>query len=183
MALPFATNEEFFQPVPLRSDLRCDVLFIGAAHRDRVEPMRALRKRFNVHVYGENWDKFGIPGRGFIYGPDLLAALNSAVVTLIFSRTPAGHGIIKVGLFDFMAAGALVAADYISELSEYLEPGREILTFRNVEELVGLVERCRTHPEEAAAVRAAGRARVLRDHTWRTVWPGLLQSIADANRT
>lgn len=180
MALPIATNEEFFRPVPPRDDLRCDALLIGRAHRDRVEPIRALREHFNVHVYGEDWEKFGVPGRGFLYGQDLLAALNSALVTLIFSRTPAGHGIIKVGLFDFLAAGALVAADYIPELAEYLEPGREILTFRNVEELVAVVERCRTHPEEAAAIRAAGRARVLRDHTWRAVWPGLLRSIADA---
>jgi glycosyltransferase involved in cell wall biosynthesis len=183
MTLPIATNEEFFQPVPARDDLRCDALLIGRAHRDRVEPIRTLRERFNVHVYGEDWDKFGVPGRGAIYGQDLLVALNSALVTLVFSRTPAGHGIIKVGLFDFLAAGALVAADYIPELAQYLEPGREILTFRNVEELVAIVERCRTHPQEAAAIRATGRARVLRDHTWRTVWPGLLQSIKDVSET
>lgn len=180
LALPIATNEEFFQPVPPRDDLRCDALLIGRAHRDRVEPVRALRERFNVHVYGEDWEKFGVPGRGLIYGQDLLAALNSARVTLLFSRTPAGHGIIKVGLFDFIAAGALVAADYIPELAQYFEPGRQIFTFRNVEELVAIVDRCRTHPEEAAAIRAAGRARVLRDHTWRTVWPDLLRSIAHA---
>jgi spore maturation protein CgeB len=178
--LPIATNEEFFQPVPPRDDFRCDALLIGRAHRDRVEPVRALRERFNVHVYGEDWEKFAVPGRGLIYGQDLLAALNSARVTLLFSRTPAGHGIIKVGLFDFIAAGALVAADYIPELAQYFEPGREIFTFRNVEELVAIVDRCRTHPEEAAAIRAAGRARVLRDHTWRTVWPDLLRSIAHA---
>jgi len=179
MALPIATNEEFFQPVPPRADLRCDALLIGRAHRDRVEPIRALREHFNVHVYGEEWEKFGVPSRGLIYGQDVLAALNSALVTLIFSRTAAGHGIIKVGLFDFLAGGALVAADYIPELEQCLEPGREILTFRDKDELVAIVERCRTHPEEAAAIRTAGRARVLRDHTWRTVWPGLLRSIAD----
>jgi len=179
MELPIATNEEFFQPVPPRDDLRCDALLIGRAHRDRVEPVRALCERFQVHVYGEGWDEFGIPSRGLIFGQDLLAALNSARVTLVFSRTPAGHGIIKVGLFDFLAAGALVAADYIPELAHYLEPGREILTFRNAEELVALVERCRAHPEEAAAVRAAGRTRVLREHTWRAIWPGLLMAIAD----
>ena len=179
MALPIATNEEFFQPVAARDDLRCDALLIGRASRDRVAPICALRERFDVHVYGEDWEKFGVASRGLIYGQDLLAALNSARVTLIFSRTPAGHGIIKVGLFDFLAAGALVAADYIPEIAQYLEPGREILTFRNAEELAALVERCRTHPEEAAAIRAAGRARVLREHTWRTVWPGLLRAIED----
>jgi glycosyltransferase involved in cell wall biosynthesis len=175
--LPIATNEEFFQPVPPREELRCDALLIGRAHRDRIEPARALRERFDVHVYGEGWERYGVPSRGFIYGQDLLAALNSALVTVIFSRTPAGHGIIKVGLFDFLAAGALVAADYIPELENYFEPGREILTFRSVEELIAIVEHCRRNPDEAAAVRAAGRARVLRDHTWRAVWPRLLQSI------
>ena len=181
MQLPIATNEDFFQPAPARDDLRCDVLLIGRAHRDRIEPVRALREQFDVHVYGEDWDQFGVPSRGFIYGQDLLAALNSALVTLIFSRTPAGHGIIKVGLFDFLAAGALVAADYIPELADYFEPGREILTFRSVEELIAIVQHCRRNPDEAAAIRAAGRARVLRDHTWRAVWPRLLRSAAISN--
>jgi glycosyltransferase involved in cell wall biosynthesis len=181
MQLPIATNEEFFQPVPAREEMRCDVLLIGRAHRDRIEPIRELRRHFNVHVYGEGWDEFGIPSRGVIFGQDLLAALNSALITVIFSRTPAGHGIIKVGLFDFLAAGALVAADDIPELAEYFEPGREILTFRGVEELIAIVQRCQAKPEEAAAIRKAGRARVLRDHTWRTVWPRLLRPLAISN--
>jgi len=179
MPLPIATNEDFFEPAPARDDLRCDVLLIGRAHADRVEPVRSLREHCNISVYGEGWEEFGIPSRGSIYGQDLLAALNSATVTLIFSRTPAGHGIIKVGLFDFIAAGALVAADFIPEIAEYLEPRREILTFGSIDELIAIVDRCRTHPEEAAAIRAAGRARVLRDHVWRTMWPRLLRSIAD----
>ncbi len=180
LVLPIATNDEFFQPVPPREELRCDALLIGRAHPDRIEPIRALRERFNVHVYGEDWDNFGIPSRGLIYGQDVLAALNSAAVTLIFSRSPGGYGVIKVGLFDFLAAGALVATDHVPELTEYLEPGREILTFRDTEELAGIIDYCRTHPNESAAIRAAGRARVLRDHTWRTVWQKLLRSIGDA---
>ena len=179
MALPIATNDEFFQPVPPREELRCDALLIGRAHPDRIAPVRMLRERFNVHVYGEDWEKFGIPSRGLIYGQDVMAALNSAAVTLIFSRSPGGYGVIKVGLFDFLAAGALVATDYMPELPRYLEPGREILTFRDVDELAAIVERCRTHPEETAAIRSAGRARVLRDHTWRTAWPGLLRCVVE----
>lgn len=179
MALPIATNDEFFHPVPPRDDLRCDALLIGRAHPDRIEPVRALRERCEMHVYGEDWDKFGVPSRGLIFGQDVMAALNSARVTLIFSRSPGGYGVIKVGLFDFLAAGALVATDYHPELPKYLEPGKEILTFQNMGELLAIVERCRTHPEETTAIRTAGRARVLRDHTWRTAWPGLLKSIAD----
>lgn len=182
MELPIATNETFFQPAAPRAELRCDVLLIGRAHADRIAPVRALRERCEVHVYGEGWEEIGIPSRGLIYGDDLLAALNSARVTVIFSRTPAGHGIIKVGLFDFIAGGALVAADYIPELADYFEPGREILTFHTVEELLAIVEECRTHPEAAEAIRTAGRARVLRDHTWRAVWPRLLRSMAAASQ-
>jgi len=180
--LPIATNEVFFHPVPAREDLRCDALLIGRAHSDRVEPIQALCNEFDVHVYGEGWDRCGIPSRGFIYGDDLLAALNSATVTLIFSRTPGGHEIIKVGLFDFLAAGALVAASYIPELTRYLEPGKEIVTFETTDELIALVKHFREHPDEAATVRAAGRARTLREHTWRAVWPGLLRSIFNDGR-
>ena len=33
------------------------------------------------------------------------------------------------------------------------------------------------HPAEADAIREAGRARVLRDHTWRTAWPRVLEEL------
>jgi hypothetical protein len=172
--LPIATNEAFFHPVPPRPELACEVLVLGRAHPDRVEPVRALTGRFDTHVYGEGWDEHGIASRGLIYGEDVLAALASARITVIFFRTGGGHALVKVGLFDFAAAGALVFTNRFAEVERYFEYGREIVGFGSTEDLLAQVHHYLDHPDEAAAVRAAGRARVLAEHTWPAVWPRIL---------
>jgi hypothetical protein len=78
------------------------VLHLGAAHQDRIEPVRALVEHFDTHVYGENWEKHDIHNRGLVYGEETLKALNSARVVVLFSRTPSGRQTVKVGIFDFL---------------------------------------------------------------------------------
>jgi glycosyltransferase involved in cell wall biosynthesis len=172
--LPIATNEDFYHPVPPRAEMRCDVLLLGRAHPDRVEPGRALVGRFETHVYGEGWDEHGIPSRGLIFGDDVLAALSSAQASVVFFRTAGGHGLVKVGLFDFAAAGALVVTNRSAEVARSFAYGREILGFETTDDLLDVIERVLARPEEAERIRQAGRARVLRDHTWRVVWPRIL---------
>jgi spore maturation protein CgeB len=171
--LALATNEEFFHPVPPRAELACQVLVIGRAHPDRIQPVRRLFENFKVHLYGEGWETHQLPSRGTLYGDELLAALNSAQVSVIFSRTPAGHAIGKVALFDFAAGGALVATEYLPELEHYFEYGREIIGFADADELIARIHYYVSRPEEARVVREAGRKRVLSQHVWKKIWPSI----------
>lgn len=172
--LPPATNPEFFHPVDPRPELTCDVLVLGRAHPDRVEPVRALIEAFDTHLYGEEWEQYGLTSRGLIYGDDVLAALNSASITIVFFLTRGGHALVKGGLLDFPASGALVATNHFPLVEEYLTYGREIIGFDSTADLLGKVRYYLDHPEEADAIRRAGRERVLRDHTWRQVWTRIL---------
>ncbi len=175
--LPLATNEEFFHPVPARPECACDVLVIGRANPDRVEPVQRLHQHFNVHLYGEGWELHGLPSRGLLYGDELLAALNSAQISVIFSYTPAGHAIGKVAIFDFIAGGALLATNYLAEVEKYFEYDREIIGFSGIEELISKIRFYISHPADARAVREAGRKRVLAEHVWRKVWPVILERV------
>jgi hypothetical protein len=175
--LPLATNEEFFHPVPPRAELACEVLVIGRAHADRIDPVRRLCEEFQVHLYGEEWDQHGLRSRGTLYGEDLLAALNSARISVIFSRTPAGHAIGKVAVFDFIAGGALVATELLPELESYFEYGQEIVGFAGTEDLIEKIRLHLFHPHEAQAIRDAGRRRVLSEHVWGRVWPGITERL------
>ena len=176
--LSIATNQAFFHPVPPRPEYACEVLVLGRAHPDRVEPARALVDRFDTHVYGEGWEEHGIASRGLIYGEDVLAALSSAKATVIFFLTGGGHALVKVGLFDFAAAGALVVTNRFAEVERYFEYGREIVGFDSTGDLVRKIRHYLDHPGEAEAVRRAGRERVLAEHTWPAVWPGILQQLS-----
>jgi hypothetical protein len=176
-ALPVATNDAFFRPVPPRPELACEVLVLGRPHPDRVEAVKALTGAFHTHVYGEGWDAHGVPGRGLIFGDDVLAALNSARITVVFFMTSGGNALVKVGLFDFPAAGALVATNEFPEVEPYLTYGKEVIGFTSTGDLLRKVRYYLDHPAEAEAIRSAGSARVRRDHTWRTAWPRVLEEL------
>ena len=178
--LPVATNDAYFHPVPPRPEMACEVLVVARPHPDRVGPVQELARAFDTHVYGEGWEEHGVAGRGLVYGEDLLAAVNSARITVVFFLTGGGHALVKVGLFDFPAAGALVATNHFPEVEPYMTYGKELIGFDSTPDLVAKVRYYLDHPDEAEAIRRAGRARVLRDHTWRTAWPRVLDLLRAA---
>lgn len=176
--LPMGTNERFFRPVRRRAADACDVLVMGTAYPDRVEPVRALVREFDTHVFGSGWDAHGVPSRGVVLGHDALAALASARVTVVFAHTKAGHAVLKPQLFDFMAAGALVATNRVPQVARSLRFGTEVLGFTTTRGLTRVVRRSLARPDEADRVRRRGRERVLAEHTWRKVWPRILATVA-----
>jgi spore maturation protein CgeB len=177
IALPLATNPDFFQPRPARLESQCDVLVVGRAHPDRIASVRRLSEQFRVHIHGEEWEAVGLPARPPLYGEDLLSALNSARISVIFSRTPAGYSIPKIAVFDFVAGGALVATERIPEIEPYFHYDNEIIGFTDTGELISKIRYYLDHPQQAEKIRAAGYRRVLDDHTWRKVWPRILEQL------
>ncbi|HEY3473847.1 MAG TPA: glycosyltransferase [Anaerolineales bacterium] len=177
--LPIATNSDFFRPMPPKPEYRCEVLVLGAVHEDRIEPVKALVEHFNTHLRGENWEQYGIPNRGTLFGEEALSALNSARMAIIFSRTITGHRGLKVGVFDFLSAGCLVLTDDIPELHEYFEVGKEVVAFQGLDDMLAKIRYYLDHPQEADAVRRAGRQRVLAHYTWDKVWPRVLASVLE----
>ena len=175
--LPAATHAGTFHPVEPRVELRCEVLVMGAAHADRIEPVRQLVEHFDTHVYGEGWQAHGIASRGLVEGDDVLAALSSAKITVVFFRTPSGHPLVKAGLFGFPAAGALVATNHFSEVAQYFKYGEEVIGFHDTPDLLRQIRYYLDHPGDAERIRLAGRQRVLREHTWRAVWPRVFASL------
>ncbi len=55
---------------------------------------------------------------------------------------------------------------YTDEITEFYEPGKEIVTYRDAAELIDKTKYYLSHRTEAEAIREAGYRRALRDHTW-----------------
>lgn len=178
--IPLATNEEYFRPVPARSDLRCEVLMVGRDSPDRVAPIRELGRHFDLRVFGEGWADHGIPAGPPIYGDELSAALNSAQITVLFPRTPAGHSIPKIAILDFVAAGALVATEPIPAITAYLEPGSHFVPFSGPTGLVPALRAALADPARAGRIRQAARETVLANYTWAKTWPRIIADVRDS---
>jgi spore maturation protein CgeB len=69
--------------------------------------------------------------------------------------------------FEIAGAGGLQLIEHRPAIEQCFEPGKELLVFRTYEELLDLIERARSVPEEMLRIREAGARRALAEHTYR----------------
>ena len=79
--------------------------------------------------------------------------------------------------FEICAAGGLQLIENKPAVRDCFEPGRELLTYDSVDEIVDHLARARVEPRWAHAIRAAGHARVLAEHTYQHRLARILQDV------
>jgi spore maturation protein CgeB len=79
--------------------------------------------------------------------------------------------------FEGPMCGALYLTGDCTELSEFYEPDREVLVYRNEDEMLEKVRFYLDHEHAAEKVRSAGHGRALRDHTYQRRWADLLARV------
>jgi spore maturation protein CgeB len=82
--------------------------------------------------------------------------------------------------FEAPMCGALFVTGYLDELSEHFEPDKEVVVYRNADELLDKVRYHLSHPDEAEKIRRAGHLRALRDHTYQRRFEALFKEIGIA---
>ncbi len=75
------------------------------------------------------------------------------------------HG-LNLRAFEAPAAGALATYPDVPDLPGAFTPDEEVVVYRSLPELKEKIDRLQRDPARAAAIAAAGRARVLREHTF-----------------
>ena len=88
-------------------------------------------------------------------------------------------GAVNQRLFDVPAAGAFLITDWREQMDELFEPGKEMIVFREPEEIPELVEYYLRHPEARTRMALAARRRVLAEHTWDHRLQFILKTMAD----
>ena len=68
--------------------------------------------------------------------------------------------------FEVPMSGGLYLTEHHGELLALFEVGREIVTYTDFSDLLEKIKWLLANPEEAEAIRRAGRARALSEHTW-----------------
>lgn len=68
--------------------------------------------------------------------------------------------------FEIAGAGGLQFLEYRDIVAECFEPGKELLMFDSIDELVELVHHATLDPKWAAEIREAGALRAKAEHTY-----------------
>jgi spore maturation protein CgeB len=124
---------------------------------------------YEVQVWGdEGWhqlDAHGVNYRGsagHLY--ELTKIYNAATIHVDIGRIYQSD-IVTMRVFDVLACGGFLLAEYSEGLEELFKLGQELVCYRDLNDLTSKVEYYLAHPDEAHAIAERGRARVERDHT------------------
>lgn len=172
--LPFAANPKFHMKSGPVKKYITDLLLIGNYRADRVDVVKAIQKEFNLTVFGEGWEQAGIKSRGHIEGREMIKAINSAKICLDFPRTMAGYDNVKIRIFEYGCCGALVFTGEIEEIKRYFCYDKEIIGYKNINELRGKIKYYLKNPKEAQKIRDNMHKKCQTEHTWQNRWKGVL---------
>ena len=191
--LPCAADPAVHRPLALTNDekgeLGAPVSFVGAGYRNRRLAFRSLLD-VGLRIWGSDWGGAGalepaIQRDGArIATDDAVRIFNATAVNLNLHSSTFVDGVEPRGdfvnprTFEIAAAGAFQLVDRRSLLPSLFVPDAEVATFTNTDDLRDLVDYWVERPEERAAIAAAGRRRVLAEHTYRHRMATLLDTIA-----
>ena len=102
--------------------------------------------------------------QGAVYGLGFFSVLHRSRVTLN-AHIDAAEGVASnMRLFEATGCGTLLMTEESPHLSLYFEPGREVVTYANPQELADRIQYYLCHEEERARIALAGQQRTLKDH-------------------
>jgi hypothetical protein len=136
--------------------------FAGAMKQERIELVQFVRSYgFKVTTCGRGW-----PESGWI--EDLDQFFRTSQINLgIGSAAPAFNlSHLKGRDIECPAAGACYLTSFNWELANLFEINKEILCYRNFEELVEILAYYSKRPEECLKIAQAGYKRCMAEHTW-----------------
>lgn len=159
---PLASDPEVFKPAPgAQRDI--DVLFIGNKYGIRESIVRTLNQR-GVHVecYGNGWPN------GPTTAEQSAALFKRARIVLGVGTVGYCDDVFTLKLRDFDApmSGALYLTHRSPDLARLYQEGNEIECYATPEEAARKIHHYLAHPDELAAIAAAGHAKALARDTW-----------------
>jgi|WetSurMetagenome_2_1015567.scaffolds.fasta_scaffold00427_17 spore maturation protein CgeB len=148
--LPYAVDKDVFAKVDLsqcdRDRFGCDVAFVGGWFPNRQEIMENIISGSDIRlkIWGPKWRKKNIlrpkifksvSGKG-LYGSDLVKQYAAAKINLNISKwIGKSDSGLNLRIFEIPRCGGFLLTDYIEELGEFYDVGKEIETYRDIEEL------------------------------------------------
>ena len=139
---------------------------------------RMIRQRLRPSVNPDDEVKGSTPVDTSAFGGprllqrDLVRMFSQSRLSLGFATAGESHRTqkrlthLRLREFEAPMSGALYLTENQPELAEYFEPGQEVLTYSDKDDLLDKARYFLAHQEEAERIRRAGYLRAIREHTW-----------------
>ena len=141
-----------------------------AAMRRRFRMIKGL-SAFDIQVWGDSgWktiEQAGIIYRGYAgHNKELNLIYNASLINLDINRFFQNH-IITMRVFDAMACEGFILTEHNPALAKLFDTGREIVAYRDTNDLYHLVKYYIQRPQERVIIKKNGREAIIKKHTIR----------------
>jgi spore maturation protein CgeB len=170
--LPEAMNPAWHKI--LHDGIGTDIVFAGNTYDYRHFLIRRLLDGGcnNIKLYGNRpprWADRDIKDlfqNKFIVKEEKSKVFGAAAVCINSTAMSEGNS-INCRTFEIAGAGGLQIMEYRQAIEDCFEPGKEILTYSSIEELLDKLKFYNEHTESSLAIRNAGYRRTISSHTYR----------------
>jgi hypothetical protein len=156
---------------PVETPFEFDVSFVGGGYGWRPVFIRRLQRLLapagvEVACFGPRWPA------GPLSDEEMVRLYSRSRINLGFGGVASSRRLtcLKGRDFEVPMSGGLYLTQQNPELERVFDVGREIVTYRDEAGCARTILDLLADPDRAAAIRRAGRARCLRDHTWERRW-------------
>ena len=161
MFWPEAAHPGIHKPYDLPFEF--DVSFVGQKYGWRPKFITKLQRMgIKVACFGNGWEN------GPLSDEEMIKLYSRSRINLGFAGVAHSRRLmcLKGRDFEVPMSGGLYLTQNNPELSLVYDVGKEIVTYENEKDCAEKIRWLLAHPDEADAIRKAGRIRALRDHSW-----------------
>lgn len=176
-----------------------DVTFVGnlgskmqyIARRESLN--RVIREGFKLKWWGPKIPRklstipliFGKLGRAyggrFIWGEEYTKAAKLSKIFLAFDAAPQIRKSMSARMYTAVGCGAFYMCQHVDGIEDILEPDKEIVTFRDEDEMVDKIRFYLKNDSLRRQIADAGKMRVLKEHTYKIRTEQMLKIIEDVS--
>ncbi len=168
-----------------------DISYIGSSLPEKREFFTSrvypLGREYDLRIYGQDWTQWDralgwVQRAGQYFNIKSLAKIRKPKLALEDEAQIYASSVVSINVhekyqwdyggdcnertFKIPLCGGFEVVDNVACIKQYFESGKELVIAENPEEWVEMVQHYLKHPEERQPIIAAGRQRVLRDHTY-----------------
>ncbi|MGB0383223.1 MAG: CgeB family protein [Ardenticatenaceae bacterium] len=159
--MPEGFDMSSYRPMPVAKDI--PISFMGRAYGYRPLVIRYLRQHgVPIQTFGSGW-----PDSRWVDDP--VEIINRSLINLGMGGIGYSESLTNVKGRDFDipgVGGGVYLTSFNPDLAQHFVTGKEIVCYRNRDEMLELIRYYLAHPEEAMAIAQRGYKRSLQEHRW-----------------
>jgi len=161
-------NLESFKKILVKKIFYHLIVFLRKLKLHKViESVSILRKNkafgdIPIHLYSSKLIKNSKPP---VFGYEMYQLLAKSNICFNIHGEVADKCAGNIRLFEATGVGSCLVTDWKDNITELFEPGKEIITYKTIDECIEKVKWLINHPDERLLIAKAGQERTLKYHT------------------